>query len=297
MKTISASCLLLAYTTCYNVDAFQPPSQSNRRVNFECLLLSWPTATRNFVALQQIRNYGRHRSNEVKTALSSEPQIVDDVEDGKARLLRAVSTGERLDILRAARDLEGLPSNEPDATKVGGRWSLVFSTQTDPVAGMGGVDDDSIFDSINAALYRFFFKFAPFLAGAQERERKKLGKSEGGQTSAKERSGLPGVVVKNEQLVDMQSLGVDNRVSLRLGGPQGPRANIRVIGDLKGDDPLDLGVTFTSFSVEIPPGPKVDIPLPRPVGRLRTTYCDSDLRLSRGGRGGLFVLKKVTDKN
>ena len=35
------------------------------------------------------------------------------------------------------------------------------------------------------------------------------------------------------------------------------------------------------------------VPLPRPVGSLRTTFCDATLRVSRGGRGGVFVLKRL----
>ena len=35
------------------------------------------------------------------------------------------------------------------------------------------------------------------------------------------------------------------------------------------------------------------VPLPRPVGSLRTTFCDATLRVSRGARGGVFVLKRL----
>lgn len=298
IKVIILSWCLIAQI--YGAAAFQPCSQSSPRVTSPVANPSSPELSNTPFASQSscVRS---HHHRYFKLDLSTNSQSTHSLVDGKDRLLRAVSSGDRLEILRAARDLEGLPSNKPDATKVGGRWSLVFSTQTDPIAGIGGADDDSIVDSVNAALYRFFFKFAPFLAGAQERRRNKSGGREGkeaeeGRIDTKEKSSLPGATVSNEQLVDMQTLGVDNRVALRLGGPSGPRAEIRVIGDLIGDDPLDLGVMFTSFSLKIPPGPKVDVPLPRPVGRLRTTYCDSDLRLSRGGRGGLFVLKRITDQ-
>lgn len=51
-----------------------------------------------------------------------------------------------------------------------------------------------------------------------------------------------------------------------------------------------LSVAFTSFDVGEAGG--LRIPLPRPVGSLRTTHCD-DLRISRGGKGGLFILKRI----
>ena len=38
------------------------------------------------------------------------------------------------------------------------------------------------------------------------------------------------------------------------------------------------------------------VPLPRPVGTLRTTFCDEELRVSRGGRGGVFVLRRLRDR-
>jgi hypothetical protein len=74
---------------------------------------------------------------------------------------------------------------------------------------------------------------------------------------------------------------------------------IRVAGELAGSDPASLGVTFTSFSVALAASgaadfaPPLALPLPRPRGRLATTFCDGDVRLSRGGRGGIFVLKRL----
>ena len=38
------------------------------------------------------------------------------------------------------------------------------------------------------------------------------------------------------------------------------------------------------------------VPLPRPVGSLRTTFCDEEIRVSRGGRGGVFVLRRMRDE-
>ena len=42
--------------------------------------------------------------------------------------------------------------------------------------------------------------------------------------------------------------------------------------------------------------PELRVPLPRPVGSLCTTHCDEDLRISRGGRGGVFVLRRLPDQ-
>ena len=72
------------------------------------------------------------------------------------------------------------------------------------------------------------------------------------------------------QIVDLASKSVDNRVFLKLGRG-GPRVDIRVVGDLLGEDALDLGVTFTSFSIGVAPLPAVQrVPVcpccPRPPG-------------------------------
>jgi hypothetical protein len=37
----------------------------------------------------------------------------------------------------------------------------------------------------------------------------------------------------------------------------------------------------------------VRLPLPRPKGALKNTFCDETLRISRGGRGGVFITSRV----
>ena len=39
--------------------------------------------------------------------------------------------------------------------------------------------------------------------------------------------------------------------------------------------------------------PRVRLPLPRPKGALKNTFCDETLRISRGGRGGVFITSRV----
>lgn len=189
-----------------------------------------------------------------------------------------LSTNGAVEVNELKRDLLKAVANGAQALNVtdapiGGRWSLVFSTQTS-----GDAQEETLFSAITAGLYRVFFRFAPFLAGAQDRPKIEL-------------LGPLSLSLGNEQLVDLASKRVDNRVALRLG-TDGPKFTIRVKGDLLGDA-RDLEVTFTSFGLEFPNLPAVELPLPRPTGRLRTTFCDSTMRLSRGGRGSLFVLKRL----
>eukprot|EP00277_Geminigera_cryophila_P014871 CAMPEP_0179458778 /NCGR_PEP_ID=MMETSP0799-20121207/42248_1 /TAXON_ID=46947 /ORGANISM="Geminigera cryophila, Strain CCMP2564" /LENGTH=242 /DNA_ID=CAMNT_0021260209 /DNA_START=395 /DNA_END=1126 /DNA_ORIENTATION=+ len=210
-----------------------------------------------------------------KAGGEAQMQLKGRVEEGKRRLLKAVAKGTQNDVLSAARELELIsPAGDAARSLVGGEWSLVFSTQTDNTLGGPGAEEDVI-NAINASLYRFFFKFAPFLAGGQDRQKSRTG-----------------AITSNIQQVDIDTKRVDNRVLVQLW-QGGPKVKIRVVGDLIGNDPLDLGVTFTSFFIGAPPLPTVELPLPRPLGRLRTTFCDEEMRLSRGGRGGIFVLKKI----
>ena len=185
----------------------------------------------------------------------------------KRKLLKAVADGSRDDIFRHCEALETLQLRAP----LGGRWALIYSTQTAPES-----TDESIINAATGMLYQGFFRFAPFLAGAQDRPKLELG--------------ALSLSIGNEQLLDLKAKRVDNRVTLRLGSQ---RVDVRVKGELRGEDVNDLEVIFDRFTLEIPQLPVVELPLPRPKGRLRTSFCDDTMRLSRGGRGGLFVLKRL----
>ena len=145
-----------------------------------------------------------------------------------------------------------------------------------------------------------FFKVAPALAGAQQ-------------------DGVNGA--SNEQWLSLQSGLVENRVRIPL--PIGGSVlEVRVDGAVAagglaagdgGRDEQKLDVTFTECSFALrgkggggapsgggkgaAQGPgALRLPLPRPVGSLRTTHCDEDLRVSRGGRGGVFLLKRMRER-
>ena len=102
---------------------------------------------------------------------------------------------------------------------------------------------------------------------------------------------------------------IENRVRVPLpsGLPIGSALEIRVDGlvapiDAAGGEE-QLRVEFTECAFRLLPkggggggGARgLVVPLPRPVGSLRTTFCDETMRVSRGGRGGVFVLKRLPD--
>lgn len=214
--------------------------------------------------------------------------VVSNIAAQKKKLLKAVGGKDKQSILSTARELE---SHHHIVAPVSGRWSLVFSTMSEDTANPleGALDnlaDGSLPRRASDALYKTLFRYLPALAGGQERSDADRG---------------PPWKVANEQLVDTRAGTVDNTVDLRLSDATAPLAvRIRVRGTAEpvvADDETLLNIVFTQFSVGPAPGarfpPTVTLPLPRPVGSLRTTFCDDDLRLSRGGRGGIFVLKRL----
>ena len=188
--------------------------------------------------------------------------------DLKKALLRAIGNENRSerDILDAAAALEALTVR---TAPVSGRWALVFSTQTARPADSAAKSIMDLPQEVSNAIYSVLFKVAPFLAGGQERRRQKA------------------FSVANEQTVDEAAGTVDNRVRLTLNQQ---KIDIRAFGAARPTNDADtLEICFEGFEL----GGLPTIPLPRPVGRIVTTFVDDDLRLSRGSRGGLFVLKRI----
>lgn len=183
-------------------------------------------------------------------------------------------------VLEAARALEA--SGAGPLAPVSGRWSLVYSTNDDagsPAFGpLAAVIDRDALQRASNALYRAFFAFAPALAGSAE-------------------TGARGVA--NEQVVDLAAGRVANNVDVDLPWPLGG-ARVAVRGEVEARDEegREVVVTFTGWELGPRPGaaggaPRLALPLPRPRGVLRNTFCDDELRLSRGGRGGLFVTTRL----
>ena len=198
-----------------------------------------------------------------------------------AELKRAPSPGAKRAVLSATSQLEA--SDDALSASADGRWALLFSTQGAPEVGQPAGTIPLVQPLIDAT-YATFFRIAPALAGAQ-------------QDGAAERF--------NEQRVSLTAGVVENRVRVPL--PSGLQAigaalEIRVDGLVA---PIDAGVGEEQLRVEftecafrlLPKGGGgargLVVPLPRPVGSLRTTFCDATLRVSRGGRGGVFVLKRL----
>lgn len=186
-------------------------------------------------------------------------------------------------ILAAVKTLEATAAEVGEFGDVSGRWSLVYSTSdagssSSPALGpLAAVLDDDAFQRVSNQLYKLFFSFAPALAGSAE-------------------TGARGV--SNEQVVDLAAGRVVNNVDVEL--PIGGAARIGVEGEIRAVDPeaREVIVTFTEW--ELGPGggegmevPRLRLPLPRPRGILKNTFCDATLRVSRGGRGGVFITSRL----
>lgn len=200
-----------------------------------------------------------------------------------ADLRRDASVSTRRAVLAAIADLESsaLTSGTPS-----GSWRLVFSTQAaEPTQSARGNPAQPLID----ATYAAFFKVAPALAGAQQ-------------------DGV-GDGASNTQILDLQNGRVKNTVRIPLPrlpvliqqGASRPVLEIKVDGTVaaKGES-TDLEVIFTESSFNVQRGRDnaplgLRVPLPNPIGSVTTTFCDDNLRIARGGRGGVFVLKRIGD--
>lgn len=181
---------------------------------------------------------------------------------------RARRDGDASSIIAAVERLEqSVAGKKIDLKTLSGAWSLVYSTRASSANSPS---------SLTSALYKFFFKYLPFLAGSS-------GADEAASTS----------LAANIQEIDLNIGTITNTVTLNSKVlPFGLRLCIVVKGECspspaRPDDTID--VVFTSFSLN----EALVIPLPRPKGSLRTTFCDGDFRVGRGGQGGLFLVKRV----
>ena len=226
-----------------------------------------------------------------KSWLLSKNPVSSNIQSLKKDLLSEISssrkksnTGSRAAILDAIRLLEAEGSGNARAVKtqdIEGLWSLVFSTQETQDRDKS----DRLVDVISARLYKIFFKVAPFLAGGQEKVSRDY-------------------QISNRQNLDVQGGIVNNVVDIRLLPNLAIEINVDGTIRLVDNDVIStakslvLEVIFTSFSVCVynddrDKKKKLVLPLPKPKGSLDTTFCDGDLRISRGGRGGIFVAKKI----
>ena len=192
-----------------------------------------------------------------------------DVLSAVAALRRGTEpTAGRANILAAVDRLEA----STDAAKksirgLDGRWSLVYSTRVADSANKV----DSIVDFISSRLYKFFFRFLPFLAGSS-------GNDEFSSTSLA--ANIQEISLDDRRIINTVTIKSPLQLAIVVEGECEASPTQRI------SDPV--GVLFTSFTIN-----GLRIPLPRPKGTLRTTYCDDNLRISRGGQGGLFVVKRI----
>jgi hypothetical protein len=229
--------------------------------------------------------------------------------EAKRATLRAVSGTRKLprestskDVMLCVEAVERVASagraetSKSILSPIDGDWTLVYSTKTSSgvireddslLDGLGEVGESAL-DAVTSALYATFFKFAPFLAGSAETNQR-------GVRNTQRVDSLAGIV-RNEVFVDAQLPlpFFTNTIVLRIG----VEGEVKLLGDLSGSraevifTSFDLGLTSSSVNddrIE----PAIKFPLPRPRGTLDTTFCDDTLRISRGGRGGVFILTRM----
>jgi hypothetical protein len=222
--------------------------------------------------------------NKGETSVNDFDRPVSNISANRLRLLNALKA-----IEESNKD-EMIPIESLD-----GEWSLIYSTQLSQreIHGIYNqntnyleksvINKESFIDEVTGKLYKIFFKFAPFLAGSQQEARKNF-------------DDLLSIKTSNTQSIGLQSNKILNKVFIRMFNGN-VLIELNVEGKIRIDDSKQIKpnviVIFTSFSVKINQLPRLVASLPSPTGNLLTTYCDGDLRISRGGRGGIFIVKKI----
>ena len=193
-----------------------------------------------------------------------------NVDAAKQSLLTEISRSRKLgaygsteSILDAVETLEQVSGNRGQYEPIDGTWNLIYSTQVNKNGGFSR--SSSIFQLLSDTAYKFFFKFAPQLAGS---------------------SNSAGSTTKNVQVIDIAKSKVKNKVEIRDIIP----IDITVEGSCRTTAPNEVEICFLSTSIN-----GFTVKLPSPKGTLTTVFNDGDLRISKGGQGGVFIVKKIAD--
>ena len=175
------------------------------------------------------------------------------------------SASQKAQIFEHLADLEMLGVGRDRSIE--GRWNLVWSGRP-PQKGRGEprleLEDLPALQFISNQLYSIFFKFAPQLAGSNSENLKDT---------------------RNEQLIDLERRAITNRVEIK-SLPIPLTIIVEVECGARKADLVDVIFVRTRINGFV-------IPLPRPKGTLQTVYNDGDMRISKGGQGGLFVCSKM----
>lgn len=226
----------------------------------------------------------------------------------RQQVLHAVSMLEA-----AAEDSQKILTIE-QANRLNGEWTLVYST----LVSDSDSDSDlskpplllstslpSFFDMITGNLYKLFFRYAPFLAGSSSSSSPSSSLSSSSSSSPSSSSASTSLddryfVIKNQQDIYLAQRKILNTVTItpkqnKMFLPLPftlPKTTIIVEGEIS-IDPATPSTTSVIFTRSKFSPPNIAIPLPRPKGSIVTTFCDEDLRISRGGQGGLFIVNRL----
>jgi hypothetical protein len=229
-----------------------------------------------------------------------------------------------IEILRAIRDLEPTCPTPDDlvvSDKLAGTWELLWTAQ-DSLSNRSEDLLSSVRNWINPIENQAYSnnplgRSDPVLPRQIQDRLEQAGvlMTEGGD----DEEASSGPTIRSTQTIDVRNRRVQNVVSLRVALPppllpfvfftsssaksssrsEGVRASLAVDVDFRpdGKDPRTVNVKFRSCAVRVPkwfPSKELKFPLgvAGPTGWLRTVYLDDDLRVTRGHKGSVFVLRR-----
>lgn len=190
------------------------------------------------------------------------------------------------EILKAVRELESnCPTLDSDVKKeLGGTWELLWTTQD-----QSAPESKRLGSFINPFENQSYSnnpegRSNPFLPRPVQDRLEKLGLVS------------DSAVIQSTQVIDLKKRMATNVVAFGLGrARQKASVTVNVAFRPNGSDRRRLDVRFESCRIRLP-GTPVNLNFPLglagPIGWLRTTYIDDNLRITRGHKGSVFVLKR-----
>ncbi|GBF98437.1 hypothetical protein Rsub_11082 [Raphidocelis subcapitata] len=186
------------------------------------------------------------------------------------------------ELLRVIESLSALsPTPRPaESALINTTWALLYTLPGKPKGDVAR----SALQQLLAALYDWFFKYAPILAGSA------VGRRADSRRAVKARGQF--------QIFDTERGWVSNQAKFSLLGRQGI---IQVDGPARIEGSEDGSRLVATFTVaELRWGPEwFRIPFPikafSPTGYIDTSFLDAELRISRGDKGSYFVARRAAD--
>lgn len=268
-----------------------PANMMSRFMLLMLALLAHPCLVASFLPRSSVRSARQRALIVTGSSSSTNNAAKEQLLDLLAAVPRNKATSRRQtqDILHQVRQLEpSCPTNPADVLpQLAGTWELLWTAQDRQSS-----DDLSAFRWINPLENQAYSNNPQGRANAVLPLDMQQALTDRGLLS--DTPEQPTTGRRSTQTIDLKNQRVINVVSLNL--PQQSTATLTVSVKFTPDAPdaRRVNVKFDAFAVKFNKAERLNLPLGLlgPTGWLRTTYIDDDLRVTRGHKGSVFVLRR-----